>query len=117
MFWCKFNILSKMGNKDFQCLSLKGKVENVVLINYIAVGDFVCGHIFNRTLELEFFKSSDNLRISISNQNGIKKFHEIIQPVETLHIIINMHDWETDYYDVIMSDNKGIFIRGNFSLK
>ncbi len=68
-------------------------------------------------LDFEFFKTSRNLLVSITDIINNVVYKEIINTAETFHLIINIENWDAGPYTISIKNNKGLFIIGHFLLR
>lgn len=79
---------------------------------------FVAVEVENKRLELEFFQFSENLKVMVfENSSWQTLYEDTFDTCKTLHIVVDLHHWEPGYYTVVMVNDEGIYISGEFLLE
>ncbi len=67
-------------------------------------------------LDFEFFKKFDSLFVSVTDIMNNTVFKELINTDETFHLIINIENWTSGPYSIVMNNRNGLVIFGYFIL-
>ncbi len=110
LFKPKINSLNNLDLNGFICqkkvTSLTKEINNLVKACF-------CDQ---QVLDIEFFKSSNELLVVIINNTLDIVYKEITNTEKTFHLIVEMYNWPAGSYTLMMNNKDGINIFGNFEL-